>query len=95
MRRQGMAYEDIATNLGKTARAVQQQYLKLVPAPNSPSKKRKTNDVVVTEDMKVKLLAAVAKTKPAFWATVAQAVGNGITPGQCEMEWNDVVKARK
>jgi hypothetical protein len=94
MRRQGMKWEDIARALDKTVRAAQQHYLKLVP-PASPSKKRPTNEVLMTEEMKVKLLAAVAKEKPKFWAMVSQNVGNGITPAQCEMEWNDVIRQRK
>jgi len=94
MRRRGMSYEEIAVAMDKTARAVSQQYLKLVPSSASPGKKRKATDVEMTEDMKVKLLAAVAKAKPTFWASVAKEVGNGISPGQCEMEWNTVIKDR-
>jgi len=95
MRRQGMSYEDIATAMDKTVRAVSQQYLKLVPSSASSGKRRKVTDVEMTESMKVKLLAAVAKAKPTFWATVAKEVGNGISPSQCEIEWNAVIKDRK
>ena len=89
-----MKWEDIAHALEKTVRAVKQQYLKLVP-PANPSKKRRDNEVFVTEEMKVKLLAAVAKDKPKLWAAVSREVGNGITPAQCEKEWNEVIKERK
>jgi len=92
MRRQGMRFTEIATALSKTLRAVQQRHLKLVPT-NAPRKK-KADHIELSEHMKIKLLAAVARRKPAFWAEVAKEVGNGCTAAQCEAEWADVVRQR-
>jgi hypothetical protein len=95
MRRQHKSTEEIAIALNKTPNAIVQKYIKLVPPSGGAGKKRKNTDVDMTEEMKVRLLAAVARAKPSFWATVAHEVGNGITPRQCEMEWNVVIKERK
>ena len=93
MRRQGMTFHEIAVALDKSERAVQQKYLKLVPAATSPGKK-KASDVDMTEEMKVRLLSAVARKKTAFWADVAREVGGGVTGAQCESQWNEVIRER-
>jgi len=81
MRRQGASFGNIAIAMRKTQRAVEQKYRKVVPT-NAP--KKKIADVEMTEEMKIKLLSAVARRKPTFWAEVAREVGDGVMPGQCE-----------
>lgn len=93
MRRQGMTFSEIAVALDKSERGVQQKYLKLVPIAGSPGKK-KASDVEMTEEMKVRLLSAVARKKTAFWSDVAREVGGGATGVQCESQWNEVIRER-
>jgi hypothetical protein len=78
--------------LNKTQRSVNQHFLKLVPA-NGNLTRKKTSFVDMSEEMKVKLLAAVARRKSKFWNEVAQEVG-GITGAQCEAEWTETVAKR-
>lgn len=93
MRRQGMIFSEIAVALEKSERSVQQKYLKLVPLAASPGKK-KASDMEMTEEMKVRLLSAVARKKTAFWVDVAREVGGGATGTQCESQWNEVIRER-
>jgi hypothetical protein len=93
MRRQGSTFHEIAVALDKSERAVQQKYLKLVPPAPSPGKK-KASDVEMTEEMKVRLLSAVARKKTTFWVDVAREVGGGATGAQCESQWNQVIRER-
>ena len=93
MRRQGMVCSAVAKALGKTERAVSQRYLKLVPT-NNPRKKSKADYIEMSEEMKIKLLAAVARRKNSFWQDVAKEVGGGVTGPQCEVEWTDVIRSR-
>ena len=88
-----MSFHEIAIALDKSERAVSQKYLKLVPIAGSPARK-KASDVEMTEGMKVRLLSAVARKKPVFWAQVAKEVGEGATGTQCESEWNEVIRKR-
>lgn len=90
MRRQGIPFIDIAKALDKTERAVSQKYLKLVPATNST--KRKNADVEMTEEQKVKLLAAVSRRKTAWWNEVATEFGGSFTGAQCEVMWNRITR---
>jgi hypothetical protein len=78
--------------LNKSERSVNQHFLKLVPANRTPTRK-KHSFVEMSEEMKVKLLAAVARRKSRFWNEVAQEVG-GITGAQCEAEWTETVAKR-
>jgi hypothetical protein len=78
--------------LNKTERAVAQRFLKLVPTNGNLTKKKNTF-VEVSEEMKVKLLAAVSKRKRTFWNEVAKEVG-GITGEQCEAEWTEAIAKR-
>lgn len=93
MRRQGMVCSAVAKALGKTERAVSQRYLKLIPT-NNPRKRSKIDYIEMSEEMKIKLLAAVARRKNTFWQDVAKEVGGGVTGSQCEMEWTEVVRSR-
>ena len=93
MCRQGHPMKEIAEVLDKTERAVAQKYVKLVPPANSHNKK-KVGQIVVTEEVKVKLLSAVARGKTPFWNTVAKEVGSGISGAQCEEEYNEVIRKR-
>jgi hypothetical protein len=93
MRRKGMSFPNIATALNKTERAVSQKYQKLLPASNSP--KRKTEETAMSEEMKIRLLSAVARGKDAFWVAVAKEVGEGATGTQCEATWNMTIRERK
>lgn len=93
MRRQGMIFSEIAVALDKSERSVQQKYLKLVPLAASTGKK-KTSEMEMTEEMKVRLLSAVARKKTAFWVDVAREVGGGATGTQCESQWNEVIRER-
>ena len=96
MRRQGNSFAEIAEALGRTERSVSQKYLKLVPATASPTKRKSAySDIPMSEDMKVKLLGAVAKHKTAFWQAIARDVGRGVTGPQCESEWAEVIRNRK
>jgi hypothetical protein len=94
MRRSKMSNAEVAKELKKSERAVSQKYLKLVPS-SSPRKLggKKGLSVVMTEDVKVNILSAVARKKNKFWAEVAAEVG-GITGPQCEQLWNDEVRNR-
>jgi hypothetical protein len=92
LRRQGFSFPDIATMLNKTQRSVNQRFLKLVPA-NRTLTKKKHSFVDMSEEMKVKMLAAVARRKTKFWNEVAQEVG-GVTGAQCEAEWTQTVAKR-
>jgi hypothetical protein len=78
--------------LNKTERAVNQRFLKLVPA-NGTTTKKKSTFVEMSEEMKVKLLGAVARRKRTFWNAVAQEVGD-ITGAQCEAEWTEAIAKR-
>jgi hypothetical protein len=89
-----MSFTDIATVLNKTERAVSQKYLKLIPTTNSP-KKRKLEEMEMSEEVEIRILSAVAKTKDAFWACVAKEVGKGLTGPQCEAVWNMTINGRK
>jgi hypothetical protein len=90
---QGHSPSHIAHALDRSVRAVQQKYLKVVPLANGIRKKE--SNVDMSKDMKFKLLAAVAKRKNAFWATVAKEVGERVSGALCEAEWNDVIRNRK
>jgi len=95
MCRQGMSLEDVAIALGKSKQAVYQKYLKLVPRVGSAGNgRKKSSSVDMAEDVKVRLLSAVARGKAAFWAGIAKEVGEGITGPQCEAQWNEVVMNR-
>ena len=84
--------KEIATALGKTERGVSQKYLKLVPA-NGPRRK-KGDEPEMTEDMKIKLLSAVARKKFAFWNAIAKETGEGATALQCEQVYTNEITKR-
>ena len=85
-----MSYADIAKEMGKTLRAVQQKYVQLVPT----GKIGWTTEIEMTEEMIVTLLEVVARTKPVFWSNVAKSVGHGATARQCEAKWNEMIRTR-
>jgi len=76
----------------KTDRAVSQKFLKLVPS-NGPRRKAAV-EPEMSEQMKIKLLSAVAKKKAAFWMDIARGVGEGATPAQCEEVYTNEIKKR-
>jgi len=78
--------------MNKTERAVEQKYLKLIPA-NAPRRKAAT-EPEMSEEMKIRLLSAVAKKKTAFWNDIARAVGEGTTAGQCEGAYTNEIRKR-